>query len=492
MKSLLEGNEVLFPKLFHDVQTSGIFPDGKTFADARPVEEADIINEEYEHLKTTPDFDLKSFVEVSFELPSALKIAEIEKAETATSHIKNLWSILQRKDPKKNQGNRLSLPHPYVVPGGRFREIYYWDSYFTMLGLLASGEETLAKGMLDNFAFQIKKIGFIPNGNRSYFLSRSQPPYFARMVQLLADHGIVQIEDYAQVLETEYAFWMDASGDFTADTTRRAISVGDNVLNRYWDDSPTPRPESYLEDLELAEQSTQEASILYRNLRAACESGWDFSSRWCADPMDLSTIRCAELLPVDLNCLLYDLESTLARAFSSDDDKSSYYTSLAQKRKESILKYFWNDDIGTFCDYDVKNNAVLHQITAASLQPLFSNIATTSQADSVIAVAEQHLLKDKGLLTTTIVSGQQWDAPNGWAPLQYIYYKSLLNYGHTEKAADFAKRWTALGDTVFTETGKMMEKYNVEGTGGAGGGGEYPNQDGFGWTNGVYLTLKRN
>ena len=235
------------------------------------------------------------------------------------SHIDRLWPVLTRAPaPAVKYSSRLPLPHRYVVPGGRFTEMYYWDSYFTMLGLQASGSHELLRQMCDNFAFLVERYGHIPNGNRSYYLSRSQPPFFAPMVGLLVDQqGASAYSRYLAALQKEYDFWMEGSERLSVGQPhRRVVRLSDDaILNRYWDDRATPREESYREDVATANAIQRPKEEVYRNLRAAAESGWDFSSRWLADGKTLASIRTVDLIPVDLNSVLYRLEQTLASAY---------------------------------------------------------------------------------------------------------------------------------------------------------------------------------
>ncbi|MES2881464.1 MAG: trehalase family glycosidase, partial [Bacteroidota bacterium] len=208
--------------------------------------------------------------------------------------------------------------------GGRFGEIYYWDSYFTMLGLKASGKTAMIENMLKNFSFLIDTLGYIPNGNRSYFLGRSQPPFFAAMVNLLSEakkntkekNGSVQVKYLPQLLK-EYEFWMRGATDLNENNiaVNRVVLLPDgSILNCYSDEFSAPRPESFKEDVELAEKLLDKKK-LFKNLRAACESGWDFSSRWYKNENDFTSIHTTEIIPVDLNCLLYNLEQTIAEAY---------------------------------------------------------------------------------------------------------------------------------------------------------------------------------
>jgi alpha,alpha-trehalase len=262
------------------------------------------------------------------------------------------------------------------------------------------------------------------------------------------------------------------------------------LLNRYWDDQPTPRDEAWLEDLGTARASPRPAAEVYRDLRAAAESGWDFSSRWLADGRSLHTIRTTDLLPVDLNSLMYQLELTIARACAAAARAACHadMTRRAHARREAVQSLMWDDSSGTFVDYDWRQRHRTPQLTAATAYPLFVRLTDRGRARRVAQALRTRLLMPHGLATTTEETGQQWDAPNGWAPLQWIAVSGLRNYGEHELAARIARSWVAENARVYCRTGKLVEKYDIRDAG-AGAGGEYPVQDGFGWTNGVLIKL---
>jgi alpha,alpha-trehalase len=262
------------------------------------------------------------------------------------------------------------------------------------------------------------------------------------------------------------------------------------VLNRYWDDRATPREEAWKEDVATARASRRPADEVYRNLRAAAESGWDFSSRWLADARTLATIRTVEIVPPDLNSLLFNLEITLAKAYDAArrPDEAAAMRRQANARKAAIQRYLWDPRLGAFGDYLWREGRTTGHVTAATLYPLFFNVADTRQAQRAIRTARGMLLRADGVATTLIETGHQWDAPNGWPPLQWIAIRGLRNYGHAELAETIARRWIAENLAAFRASGKLVEKYDVTGKG-AAGGGEYPLQDGFGWTNGVLRKL---
>ncbi|PLR49747.1 alpha,alpha-trehalase TreA [Chimaeribacter arupi] len=482
--------------LYHAVQAAKFFPDQKTFADAVPKYDPSSILADWQMQKTQQNFDLKRFVDSNFTLPGKNDAYVPPAGQSLREHIDGLWPVLTRTTDKVNQyDSLLPLPKPYVVPGGRFREIYYWDSYFTMLGLAESGHWDRVQDMVDNFAHELDTYGHIPNGNRSYYLSRSQPPFFSLMVDLLAQHrGESVYATYLPQLQKEYQYWMaDAESVPAGSAGKRVVKLKDGtVLNRYWDARDVPRTESYMDDIATAEKATsRNKAELYRDLRAGAASGWDFSSRWFDDPNNLSTIRTTEIVPVDLNALLFHLENTLARASKAAGQSADgqRYADQAEKRQAAINRYLWNADGGWYADYDWKRGSVRTQLTAAALFPLYMQAASDDQADKTAAAVEKQLVKAGGLVTTNVHNGQQWDAPNGWAPLQWVAVEGLNHYGKQTLAKEIGMRFLDNVQATYDREHKLVEKYVVEGNLGGGGGGEYPLQDGFGWTNGVTLKL---
>lgn len=490
---------VLFGDLFEEVALAGLFADSKQWADAVPKDEPAAILARYADEAPASREDLRAFVEREFVLdPPAPEARPPTPGLPLRRHIAALWPLLTRHTPQAEPfSSRLPLPNPYVVPGGRFREIYYWDSWFTMLGF-GRQQALLQRGMVDNFAWLIEQHGHIPNGSRTYYLSRSQPPFFYEMVALLEPRNPrAAWASYLEALRAEHAFWM-AGADAAAPgaPVRRVVVMPDGSrLNRYWDDRAAPRDESWREDVAVAREagaSGKEAERLWRDIRAAAESGWDFSSRWFADGQSLATIRTTDIVPPDLNSLLYGLERAISRGCETRGDQAcaDEYREYANARRRAIRNYLWNEDAGVFDDYHWREQRVLGHMTAATLYPLFAGVATEAQAERVADAVERHLLKRGGIVTSDRDTGQQWDAPNGWAPLQWIAVSGLRRYGETDLAGTVARRWLTTVSSVYAETGKLLEKYNVvELT--PGGGGEYPLQDGFGWTNGVTVAMLR-
>lgn len=488
----------LYGPLFKDVQLSGAFKDSKTFVDAVPLKDPAVIQKLYDSVKSLPDFDLSQFINANFTVPQ--EFSETLKLPERTSmdkHIEELWSHLVREPkPESKLSTLLPLKFPYIVPGGRFREIYYWDSFFTILGLLADDKTEIAENMVHNFAYLIDTYGMIPNGSRVYYLTRSQPPFFSLMVDIICRYkkDYMWGVQFLKQLETEYSFWMNGIKQVPAKTAAEHVVMLDSVsfLNRYYDMDDKPREESYKEDYNLSLKLPEaERPAFFKNLRSAAESGWDFSSRWFADGQSLITIQTTDILPVDLNCLLYFLEDRLSFFYkqNGDDAHSSMYAEKAAARKELINKIFWNEEAGFYFDYNWKTGKHTMMYSLAAVYPLYFGIASPEQAQKVKEKLQKDFLHQGGLVTTLYETNQQWDAPNGWAPLQWMTIKGLREYGLDDLADEAKTRWLKLNEGVYGRADKMLEKYNVMDVSLFAGGGEYPNQDGFGWTNGVAAAL---
>ncbi len=489
--------QVLFKELFVAVQSAHIYADGKAFADAIPDAAPKDILAQYRAEKPASPAALKQFVEAHFMLPSeVLGAPSPPERVSIVAHIDGLWDALTRSSTAAPAySSLLTLPKPFVVPGGRFREMYYWDSYFTMLGLAISGRHDLVSDMVEDFAHLIDTYGHVPNGTRTYYLSRSQPPFFFAMV------GLTKLDDPAGAyaahlgpLRREYAFWMEGEHGLKAGTAhRRVVAMADgSILNRFWDDRDTPRDESYREDTDLARTSKRPAPQLYRDIRAAAESGWDFGSRWFADGRTMETIDTTEIVPVDLNSLLFGLENAIRAGCERRGDAACAreFAHRAGARRKSIDRYLWDASLGVYLDYRWTKRLAVPRLSAATLYPLFVALPSQLQAAAVAQITARELLGSGGIVTATIVgTGQQWDSPNGWAPLQWIAVSGLRDYGQTTLAAAIACRWIANVNDVYAQSGKLVEKYDVVTIGRSGGGGEYPLQDGFGWTNGVMRKL---
>ncbi|HVJ39776.1 MAG TPA: alpha,alpha-trehalase TreA [Stenotrophomonas sp.] len=490
--------DLAMPALFDAVQRGEVFPDQKTFPDLLPLRAPEVIEQAYLRERGKPGFDLRAFVAANFQATPPPATQGLAADATLAAHIDALWPLLSRDSRAlPPHSSQLPLPRPYVVPGGRFGEMYYWDSYFTMLGLHASGQAQRSRDMLEDFAHLIDRYGHIPNGTRSYYLSRSQPPFFSHMVALEAgdDRQSQVYGRYLPQLRREYDYWMQGAKDLAPGKAKQhVVRLADgSLLNRYWDARDTPRTESYLQDLRTAAAAIERPQAeVFRDLRAGAESGWDYSSRWLGDRKQLQTIRTTAIIPVDLNSLLYHLETTIAVACEQQADATCVrqFRQHAIDRQRAMSTHLWNR-AGYWADYDWQAGRVSEQVTAAMLFPLYVGLATPEQARHTARMAEARLLTPAGLATTQERTGQQWDAPNLWAPLQWVAIEGLRRYDQTTLARRIAEGFLGRVQDVYDRDRKLVEKYTSDPQGGGGGGGgEYPLQDGFGWSNGVTRALQ--
>ncbi len=465
-------------RVFEAVQLARVFDDSKGYVDAIPRFGDVVIEERFDALPRPLDRDaLRRFVDENFALPTPSPPRQPSHA-SIEQYLHDPWATLLRTHTTVPDGSSLlALPHPYVVPGGRFDELFYWDSFFTGLGLLRHGHVELFTGMVDNLVFLQESIGYIPNGSRTYLASRSQPPMLAAMVRALMGAGVDGL-GYLPALLREHAFW--TAGE-------RVVPVGGSTASRYFDALDTPRPESFAEDVHLAGGARR--GELLRNLRAGAESGWDFSSRWCADPMDLATIETTDVIPVDLNVLLVELETLIAELFvaAGEGVRAKEYRVAGEGRAAMIREQFWDSKNAWFVDRDRRTGSHRPALTLAGVLPLAAGIASPEQATVAAGTLRDRFLASGGLRTTLVNSGQQWDAPNGWAPLQWWAVEGLQAYGFDADAAEVADRWVDTCRRRFLVDGALLEKYDVEETGREPTGGEYDVQAGFGWTNGVLI-----
>lgn len=490
--------EDIYGDLFIEVQRSLIYDDNKTFVDLTPKYLPVIIMNDYEEAKKEANFDLKKFIDEHFLMPSNDdSLIDFGNNSDIVGSLDALWDVLLRQINDDKDSSIIPLPNPYIAPGGRFQEQYYWDSYFIMVGLASIGKWSMVNAIINNCTHMIDKFGFIPTANRTYYLSRSQPPFLSLMVKLLSDHvGLNAMVEYLPYMVSEYDFWMNSKKELleaSNNSFQRIVKMPDGeVMNRYFDSKNTPRAEAYLNDISFSSgMNSQKAAVFYKNIRAGAESGWDFSSRWFDDQNDIRTIKTIDIIPVDLNCLLYRLEETIADAYqiAGKVKHVEKYRNLSKARLDSIQKYCWNDNLGFFVDYDFEKNQQRQNMTLASVYPLFMRVATKEQADRIANNLKKKFLKKGGLVATLNQTNQQWDAPNGWAPLQWMAIQGLYNYGYSDLAKKIKDRWVKSNSIFFKKNGLFVEKYNVDNPKKFSRGGEYKLQNGFGWTNGVLSAL---
>jgi alpha,alpha-trehalase len=401
----------------------------------------------------------------------------------------------------------LYLPHPYVVPGGRFNEMYGWDSYFIQVGLLRDGRVELAKHMIDNHLYQVQHYGAVLNANRTYYLTRSQPPFLTTMILEVYQETQDRewLESTVPAIETYYDYW--TQGEHQAGTTG---------LSRYYGLGEGPAPEvvmgerdaaglshydrvrqyyaandvqAYPESLYYDASADELTPLFYKGDRSMRESGFDPSNRF--GPFNIDIIHHA---PVGLNALLYKMEMEATEIYSTlgFDDEAATWRNRAAARKERVDEYLWNEDTGLYHDYDFREEDFNPYAFATTFYPLWVGLASEEQAQRVRANLYQFEAPG-GLLTSTTISGNQWDAPFGWAPLHLIAVEGLRNYGYDAAADRLTAKFVETITKEFEEHGVILEKYDmVQRESDVAAGiqfGYSENVIGFGWTNAVFIEL---
>lgn len=411
-------------------------------------------------------------------------------------------------DPTKlDEQGLLYLPNPYVVPGGRFNEMYGWDSYFIQIGLLQDGETELAKDMADNFLYEIREYGKILNANRTYYLTRSQPPFLTEM--LLGVYAKTKdrkwLEDSVPAIDKYYKFW----------TTEPHLTPS-NGLSRYYDLGEGPAPEVLsaekdaqgrthyelikeyyrthkVTDYDVGEYFDAKRDILttlfYKGDRSMRESGFDPSDRFGKFNVDIIHYN-----PVCLNSLLYPMESQTAEILRLLDRPAdaAIWDQRAQERAGRINQLMWDEQAGLYFDYEFVHHHLRHYPFLTTFYPLWAGIATKDQA---AAVAKNLAMFERpgGLQTSINASGNQWDSPFGWAPIEMIAVEGLRRYGYNAEANRISREWLSLVLEQYQQSGIIVEKYDVVRRTSRVSGeihfGYSSNEAGFGWTNGVFTRL---
>lgn len=508
--------------LLHTVQMSGIFKDSKTFVDMKLRFPPPTVLSNFETfmMRQGPiptKAQILNFVQENFEPegsefevwdpldwqpdPKFLRNISDPNLRFWAADLHSFWKQLGRKikEDVKTHPELYSMiytSHPVIVPGGRFREFFYWDTYWIMKGLLLSQMTATVKGMLENFIEMVNLLGYIPNGGRVYF-RRSQPPLLIPMMKeyLDATNDVQFLKDNLPALEMEFQFWLNNRNVTVESGGQHYRAIRYNV------EMTGPRPESYREDFELGEtlQTDEQREELYYNLKAGAESGWDFSSRWfSSDPHVDATLvdtKTRDIIPVDLNAFLQLNAKTLAdfHRLTGSPEKAVSYDNVANEWRTMLDKLLWDEEFGVWFDYDMVKKQHRKQFYASNLTPLWTGAyQTVGVVDRVIEYLKMSgaLEFPGGIPTSMKNAGEQWDYPNGWAPLQHLIVEALDRSGSPEAqnlAQEIAERWIMSNYRAYSEANKMFEKYDVTIVGLPGGGGEYEVVVGFGWTNGVVL-----
>ncbi|XP_050614362.1 trehalase isoform X1 [Macaca thibetana thibetana] len=510
-------------ELLHQVQMAKLYQDDKQFVDMplsiAPEQVLQTFTElSRDHNHSIPREQLQAFVQEHFQAkgqelqpwtpadwkdsPQFLQKISDAKLRVWAGQLHQLWKKLGKKMKPEvlSHPERFSLiysEHPFIVPGGRFVEFYYWDSYWVMEGLLLSEMAETVKGMLQNFLDLVKTYGHVPNGGRVYYLQRSQPPLLTLMMDCYLTHtnDTTFLQENIETLALELDFW----------TKNRTVSVsleGKNyLLNRYYVPYGGPRPESYSKDTELADTLPEgDREALWAELKAGAESGWDFSSRWLIggpNPNSLSGIRTSKLVPVDLNAFLCQAEELMSKFYSrlGNDSQATKYRTLRAQRLAALNAVLWDEETGAWFDYDLENKKKNQEFYPSNLTPLWAGcFSDPGVADKALKYLEDSriLTYQYGIPTSLQKTGQQWDSPNAWAPLQDLVIRGLAKAPlprAQEVAFQLAQNWIRTNFDVYSQKSAMYEKYDISNGGQPGGGGEYEVQEGFGWTNGVVLML---
>ncbi|CAG9584378.1 unnamed protein product [Danaus chrysippus] len=516
-------------ELLHTVQLARIFPDSKTFVDLKLQRtENETLNDFAKLMKETnnkPSRErLMNFVDQNFaegnELehwmppdfdpnPPILEQISNPKLKAFAKSVISLWAKLGRKvqsDVMLNpdQYSFLYVPNGFIVPGGRFKELYYWDSFWTIRGLMISNMTKTARGMIENLLHLVGKYGYVPNGSRVYYLGRSQPPLLAAMVASYyeATGDLAWIEQHISTVEKELHYWLD--------NKKVTVEINGNkyMLLRYLADKKDrgPRPESYYEDYTNSRIFPNEdrRDDFYMEIKSAAESGWDFSSRWFISASgvigNLTDVHASRILPVDLNAIFAgalqtvgDLRNTLKHR-----REAQKWWSLAKYWRSAIENIMYHEADGVWYDYDIQSGSPRKHFYPSCATPLWTKVINETKVDKY-ALRFINYLKSTGALnfpggvpSSILHSGEQWDFPNAWPPMQSILIGGLNTSGNIEAsklAKELAGVWIRSNYIGYNNWQKMFEKYSAVNPGHEGGGGEYVVQDGFGWTNGVVLEL---
>lgn len=403
----------------------------------------------------------------------------------------------------------LYLPHSYVVPGGRFNEMYGWDSYFIILGLLQDGEIDLAKNMVDLLAYEIEHYGMILNANRTYFLTRSQPPIFTLSILKVYEHTQDKqwLQSLIPTIETYYYYWSVPPHLNQATGLSHYVALGHGaapevVMSEIDEEGKThyDRVKEYYRqcqfddydvDLYYDSEKDELTELFYQGDRSMRESGFDISNRF--GPFSVDIIHYA---PVCLNILLHQMESDTAKIneILGFGEIGSQWHARADLRRERINHFLWDEEAGLYFDYNFRISQRRQYEYATTFFPLWTGVASEEQARRVWQNLAQ-FEEAGGILTSTHVSGNQWDAPFAWAPLNLIAVEGLLRYGYTEDAKRIAGKFLNMAVQEFNKTGTLVEKYDVCACSANVSEeilfGYSSNEIGFGWTNGVILELLR-
>ncbi|XP_055902770.1 trehalase-like [Eupeodes corollae] len=512
--------------LLHTIQMAHLYKDSKTFVDMKLKNSPTVTIEKFKQFmqktNNSPNqTEVQNFVNDNFEdrgkefvswtpedwieNPRFLNNIRNAKLRQFASDLNGIWKILGRKmidDVHKNPEYYSIIPvnNPVIVPGGRFIEFYYWDSFWIIRGLLHSQMYQTARGMLSNFLSIIQRLGFIPNGGRVYYAKRSQPPLLSGMIKSYVE--FTKDEQFAidgvGTLADEFEFFME----------NHMVDVKGYKLAVYRDKSVGPRPESYREDFENAKifNTQEEKQAFYSELAAAAESSMDFTSRWYINSVNgtnkgrLTDLKTRSIVAVDLNAILYSNAKIIAEfyLYQNNVQKTAEYEEKAARLLEAIQAVLWNEEVGVWLDYDLINQKPRNYFSPTNLSPLWTKAFNGNESTKISKSVLKYLTDLKldqypgGVPNTLESTGEQWDFPNAWPPMQHVIIEALANLRTpeaTQMSKELSYKWVRSNYDAYVRTKAMHEKYDASVFGGTGGGGEYETQTGFGWSNGVIIDL---
>ncbi|KAL1494130.1 hypothetical protein ABEB36_009776 [Hypothenemus hampei] len=511
------------------VQRARLFPDSKTFVDMSQTNSPEETFANFNDLMDTTEnhptkeqlveFINRNFLQNSDELdywspedytqnPRILSQIKDKELKKFTGDLINIWPSLGRKVSEKvfknpEKYSLIPVPNGFIIPGGRFKELYYWDSYWIIEGLLISDMDKTAKGMIENLLFMVEKYGFIPNGGRIYYLNRSQPPLLTLMANIYLEKtkDLAFIHKNIALLDKELTYWIEKK---TID-----INFNGNLyrMAHYQSESNTPRPESYIEDINTCSyfDTIKSQEHCYQGLKSGAESGWDFSSRWFFDHeggirTNLTHIDAQRVVPVDLNAFLCVSFAILSSFYMQlgDAESAQKWAALFEQWLNSIQEVLYNEEDGIWYDFDLTLSRPRKIFYPSNFAPLWAGtynpiFKKEYGRRAATYFNRMEIAQFKGGIPTSLDgNNEQWDMPNAWPPLQEIVILGLWNTGEKQarKIAKYsAERWLEANLRGFNEQNAMFEKYDSTRVGQYGGGGEYEVQKGFGWTNGVALKL---
>ncbi|PVU96954.1 hypothetical protein BB561_000869 [Smittium simulii] len=551
--------------LLHTVQMSGIFDDDKTFVDKPTLKPEAEVLAAFAKLGDNPTKDqIRSFVTQNFgDEDSLLKTADLKEWKESprfldtikdkyirgfADSVNKIWKDLIRVQDKSKlcEGcvtSMLDISGNFVVPGGRFREFYYWDTYFTLEGLLASELYQTSKDMIQVLLDTVSSYGFVPNGARKYYLNRSQPPLLAHMVELYYEKtkDIDFVINSLPILKKEYQYWTDNHLVKFKSKTRHGEKTF--KMFNYNVKVDTPRPEGYAVDYHIVNNATSDPVAqreLYAELASGAESGHDYTARWASNPnlkspKILSTMIVTKIIPSDLNAIMYNNERIIANLsrIASKTVKSAklkynlkldtrFFDSQKNYSFKQIMHLLFDESTGLFMDYNIASDKHTEVKSLANVWPYWylADKIKPKYMNRAFEWIENVMDKSPGGLPATLVdSGLQWDFPDVWPPLQYAVVKGIqlgadsIVKNNKEDAQKYRKlalkisntmvgssycAWYRTGGSIpgvldklpnVKDNGHIFEKFNSTEFGNYAGGGEYTVQSGFGWTNGVIFWM---